>query len=466
MAIYHLTAKPISRSTGRSAVAAASYQSGTAMHDERTGRSFDYRKKRGVVHAEIVAPANAPAWCKDRAQLWNRAEAAEKRKDAQTARSIEMSLPKEIPPHLHAQIVREFCQDQFVKKGMIADFAIHASQGNPHAHIQLTMRPLAGQEFSAKKDRTWNDKKTLEGWREGWQDHANRWLEKVGSKERIDHRSYKERGLTHLVPTIHEGPTANAMGRKAYYTPDRKMQNVTIRADNFQRQKEIIAARHEIKTAQEEIRFNRFAMSWPTFLKTIDRTGPAPVQTAIARAKAKGQEPTKTERAQIAKRVREQFAQDADLPTSDLLFKIEREGKGKTLTEYTKAIEKKARSAQRPFSWTWLMTGKEKKAEIIEEAQQCRAVLDRREGLVKKEISEAVQEAARWKEMAEAVSGVDLETVQYNYDQQLSLEKEREEAAEKAREEERAQEALERAKHPEREREHERELGDDWGPSL
>lgn len=464
MAIYHLTAKPISRSTGRSAVAAASYQSGTAMHDERTGRSFNYTKKRGVVHAEIVAPANAPAWCKDRAQLWNRAEAAEKRKDAQTARSIEMSLPKEIPPHLHAQIVREFCQDQFVKKGMIADFAIHANQGNPHAHIMLTMRPLAGQEFSQKKDRTWNDKKTLEGWREGWQDHANRWLEKVGSKERIDHRSYKERGIAR-TPSIHEGPVANAVAwRTRKDLSERHKQNVHIKYDNIARERDIIAARKDLKTAQEEIRFNRFAVAWPTFLKTIDRAGPAPVQTAIARAKAKGQEPTKTERAQIAKRVREQFAQDADLPTSDLLFKIEREGKGKTLTEYTKAIEKKARSAQRPFSWTWLMTGKEKKAEIIEEAQQCRAVLDRREGMVKKEISEAVQEAARWKEIAEAVSGVELETVQYNYDQQLSFEKDQEEARETAREAEREAERAERAKHPERE--HERELGDDWGPSL
>lgn len=471
MAIYHFTAKPVSRSSGRSAVAAASYQAGEEMTDERTGRHFDYTRKRGVVHTEIVTPAVAPAWCKDRAQLWNRAEDAEKRKDAQTARSIEMSLPKEIPPHLHAQIVREFCQDQFVKKGMIADFAIHANQGNPHAHIMLTMRPLAGQEFSQKKDRTWNDKETLKGWREGWQDHANTWLEKVGSKERIDHRSHKDRGLTHLVPTIHEGPTANAISRKAFHTPDRRMQNITIRADNLQRERDIIAARREIreakqnvKTAQAGIRFERFASAWPTFLKTIDRTGPAPVQTAIARAKAKGQEPTKTERAQIAKRVREQFAQDADLPTSDLLFKIEREGKGKTLTEYTKAIEKKARSAQRPFSWTWLMTGKEKKAEIIEEAQQCRAVLDMREGMVKKEISEAVQEAARWKEIAEAVSGVELETVQYNYDQQLSFEKDQEEARETAREAEREAERAERAKHPERE--HERELGDDWGPSL
>ena len=110
------------------------------------------------------------------------------------------------------------------------------------------------------------------------------------------------------------------------------------------------------------------------------------------------------------------------------------------------------------------MTGKEKKAEIIEEAQQCRAVLDRREGMVKKEISEAVQEAARWKEIAEAVSGVELETVQYNYDQQLSFEKDQEEARETAREAEREAERAERAKHPERE--HERELGDDWGPSL
>lgn len=464
MAIYHLTAKPISRSTGRSAVAAASYQSGTAMHDERTGRSFDYRKKRGVVHTEIVTPAGAPAWCKDRAQLWNRAEAAEKRKDAQTARSIEMSLPKEIPPHLHAQIVREFCHEQFVKRGMVADFAIHASQGNPHAHIMLTMRPLAGQEFSAKKDRTWNEKATLEGWRDGWEKHANQWLERVGSKERIDHRSHKDRGIAR-TPSIHEGPVANAVAwRKRQELSERHKQNVHIKYDNIARERDIIAARKELKTAQEEVRFNRFAMSWPTFLKTIDRTGPAPVQTAIAQAKRRGADITKDDRAQIAKRVREQYARDCDWDVSQTLDKATKNGK--SLTTYTKEIEAKAAKVQKRWTWAWLTTGKETKAEIVAEAKECRKVLNEREALVTKEIDTVVKEAAHWKEVAEAVSGIEPELVQHNYERVLQFEKDQEEAAEKAREEERAQEALERAKHPEREREHERELGDDWGPSL
>ena len=79
---------------GRSAVASASYRSGETLHDERLDRTFDYTRKEDVLHAEIVAPANAPAWVYDRARLWNGVEAAEKRKDARLARDIIAALPR------------------------------------------------------------------------------------------------------------------------------------------------------------------------------------------------------------------------------------------------------------------------------------------------------------------------------------------------------------------------------------
>ncbi len=100
-----------------------------------------YPEKRGIVHNEILLPANAPPEYADRNTLWNAAEAVEKQWNSQLARRWVLSIPREIPPDQYAVLVREFCQQQFVSKGMIADFAIHDPHPpghNPHAHVLLT----------------------------------------------------------------------------------------------------------------------------------------------------------------------------------------------------------------------------------------------------------------------------------------------------------------------------------------
>ena len=150
----------MSRSAGRSIVAAAAYRSGTRLLEERTGQTHDYTHKR-VEHSEIMAPARAPAWVFDRQALWNAVDAAEKRKDAQLAREIEVALPRELSPEARLALVQEFTQREFVSRGMIADLAVHnpkARDGGqqPHAHILLTLRPLEGKGFG-KKQRAWND---------------------------------------------------------------------------------------------------------------------------------------------------------------------------------------------------------------------------------------------------------------------------------------------------------------------
>ena len=89
MAIYHLTANVVSRARGQSAVAAAAYRMGATLRDQRYGVTHNYVGKRGVSHAEIIAPDGAPAWVGDRQELWNRVEARELRKDSQLARLIE-----------------------------------------------------------------------------------------------------------------------------------------------------------------------------------------------------------------------------------------------------------------------------------------------------------------------------------------------------------------------------------------
>ena len=193
MAIYHLRASVISRSSGRSATAAAAYRAAELIEDRRTGLSFDYASKRGVEHTEILAPDHAPDWVSDRSELWNRVEESETRKNSQVAREVRVALPDELSPDERVELVREFCQEAFVDRGMVADIAIHApgSEGddrNHHAHIMLTTREIAAEGFTTK-NRDWNGKDVLEGWRLSWAEVSNDALERSGLDERIDHRT-------------------------------------------------------------------------------------------------------------------------------------------------------------------------------------------------------------------------------------------------------------------------------------
>ena len=193
MAIYHLRASVISRSSGRSATAAAAYRSATEIEDRRTGLSFDYAGKGGVEHTEILAPDHAPDWVQDRSELWNRVEESETRKNSQVAREVRVALPDELSHDERVELVRGFCQSAFVDRGMVADIAIHApgkegDERNHHAHIMVTTREIDAEGFTTK-NRDWNGKDVLEGWRSSWAEVSNEALERSGIEERIDHRT-------------------------------------------------------------------------------------------------------------------------------------------------------------------------------------------------------------------------------------------------------------------------------------
>lgn len=230
MAIYRLEAKVISRAGGRSATAAAAYRAGTEILDERIGERFDYSRRHGVLHTEILSPDNAPGWMRDRAQLWNAVELAEKRKDAQLAREYQLALPWELTDTERLALVRGFVQTAFVDRGLVADVAIHAphNQGderNHHAHVMVTMRELTGDGFGKKLRGEWTERKgELEAVREAWADHLNRTLSNAGREDRVDHRSYERQGLDREAePKM--GPTATQMereGRESHAGRDRR----------------------------------------------------------------------------------------------------------------------------------------------------------------------------------------------------------------------------------------------------
>lgn len=209
MAIYHLSVKIISRSSGRSSVAAACYRSGDTITNQWDGITHDYSKKNWIEHTEILLPPNAPESFKDRSTLWNSVELAEKSGNAQLAREVEIALPHELTIEQQISLTRSYISQNFVSQGMCADFAIHNppvtdskhrpidSEGNPtndpdkmtfrnpHAHIMLTMRPLNEQgQWKPKSQKNYicrkgsqeksipaNDFKEAEsdGWRKQYQ---------------------------------------------------------------------------------------------------------------------------------------------------------------------------------------------------------------------------------------------------------------------------------------------------------
>ena len=280
MAIYHLSTKIISRSKGKSSIASSAYRSGEKLYNKRDGLIHDYTKRKDVIYKEIFKPMNAPNWVLDREQLWNEVEQIEKSKNSQLAREIDIALPIELNEKERIELLRKYVIDNFSSKGMVADVVIHDKKdGNPHSHIMLTMRPFEengewgakakkeyildkngnktysknGNAKSRKIETTnWNKKETLEHWIEQWAIYANKALEKANRKERIDHRSYEDRGIDKLA-TRHEGPTVRAMEKKGIKTEigdiNRKIQEENKKIDIIENQ---IKLYEEMKELENE----------------------------------------------------------------------------------------------------------------------------------------------------------------------------------------------------------------------
>jgi hypothetical protein len=237
MAIYHLSTKPISRGAGRSATAAAAYRSGELVQDLTSGEVFDYTRRRGVEHTEIVLPTSSAKldinWARDRESLWNAAELSEKRKDARVAREYEVALPFELSREQRTELVRSFASDIANRYGVAVDFAIHkphrsGDERNHHAHIMASTRQVTATGFGAKAAIEWSDtdrakkgltpaKVEVKVIRERWAALTNEHLKERGLQIRVDHRSLKEQGIER-EPTTHLGPAVSALERRGIET--------------------------------------------------------------------------------------------------------------------------------------------------------------------------------------------------------------------------------------------------------
>jgi len=291
---YHCAVKPVSRATGRSAVAAAAYRAGERVEDERTGLTHDYRAKGGIVESFIIAPKNAPAWATSRARLWNSVEAGTTAINGRLATELELALPHELSGKQRRSLVKKFARDISDKYNVAVDVSIHGpgkggDHRNHHAHVMVSHReitpdgigPIAntcvierkvkGQIKSVKTAGAFNPADIIPT-RQAWAEAVNAAYAEAGLSVRVDHRSHQDRGMMD-EPTKHLGPSASAMERRGEAT-DRGDINRGIHARNAERV-DAEAERLSVAAAIAELAAERQARADSRELRAAVRTASA-----------------------------------------------------------------------------------------------------------------------------------------------------------------------------------------------
>ncbi|MBQ3022125.1 MAG: MobA/MobL family protein [Clostridia bacterium] len=253
MAFLFMQAKIVKASSGRSAVAAAAYQAAQKLKDDSLGMTFQYWNKEEVIFSEILLPSHAPAAYADRETLWNAVQEKENHANSQVARAFIIAMPKEWTREESISRAREFIQKNLVDAGMVADWAFHMKDGNPHLHCLCTIRgfkedgtwdarekkvyaldengqripeidPKTGEQKIRTRNRNgsivtekiwkrntvqsnpWNSRQFLHELKRSWVSYCNSYLQ---GESQIDNRSTHEQE-SNRVPLLHEGPEARA----------------------------------------------------------------------------------------------------------------------------------------------------------------------------------------------------------------------------------------------------------------
>jgi hypothetical protein len=222
MAMFHLDIKPIKRSMGQTATAAAAYRAGERIRDERTGNVHNHSRRKDVTHTEIFLPSqfgDAPMdWARDRTRLWNTAESAENRRNSRVAREFQVSLPSELSAAQRLTLARNFARELSDRYGVAVDLALHDPKpsGDPrqfHAHLLTTTREVTHDGLGAKAGL---DMQSAQRFRMGLSDHKaeyvavrERWagltnaaFREANIETRIDHRTLAAQGIDRQ-PVVH-----------------------------------------------------------------------------------------------------------------------------------------------------------------------------------------------------------------------------------------------------------------------
>lgn len=205
MGIFYLNVRPVTRSVGRRAIAAAAYCSRSKLWDEGLGRAVDFSSASGLVHSEVLLPCGAPERWADRATLWNEVEAFETRGDAQLAMEIEAVVPERVAREEVVGLARQFMEVEFSDRAI--DLNVHRAAGADgmqrfYVHALVLMREIGPQGFGVKLER-WHGPKELGGWRKLWVQLAEKRL--LAARERLLSRTGADatrgRGLDSLFAT-------------------------------------------------------------------------------------------------------------------------------------------------------------------------------------------------------------------------------------------------------------------------
>ena len=244
MAIYSLSTKPASRSSGKNAIAMAAYRCAGKILDYTTKETFDYSRKKGVIETELFFPEGIVF---SRENLWNMAELTEKRKDARIAREVLIALPHELDEKSRSKLAHDFAKDIVNKYKVAVDMAIHepnrnGDQRNFHVHYLMTTREISNEGLGNKTDLERSDtylknhnklsgKAQIKEMRKNWEIICNHELERRGYDIRISAASYKERNID-KEPTIHLGKTASELERRGILTDrgniNREINNINM----------------------------------------------------------------------------------------------------------------------------------------------------------------------------------------------------------------------------------------------
>ncbi|HAU0369103.1 TPA: AAA family ATPase [Legionella pneumophila] len=240
MAIYHYHREIGKRSTGKNGVFGAAYIRGEKRTCDRIGETKDFSNKPDIVYKNTFLPIDAPSWalslrssfvsdsegnkhtdaCGEQfsTYAWNQIEFAEKRVDSQIYFHDDFALPNLLTKEQAIDLVNDFVSNHLAIDGIFCDAAIHWDENNHHVHVLMPMRTLTDEGFSKKIRRSKSDLALeVHRVREAWAVKVNETMHALGINERIDHRSYKDRGIA-LAATIKVG--------KFTYFPD---QSISIR---------------------------------------------------------------------------------------------------------------------------------------------------------------------------------------------------------------------------------------------
>lgn len=224
MAIFYLAVQTIRRAAGRSAVAAAAYRTGRRLRDDRTGEIFDYRRRSGVLASGRVG------WDGTSGDLWNAAEAAERRQNAVVAREVVLALPHELDAHQRQRLTTDYAAWLHARHGVAVEWAVHSPDKggdarNCHAHLMLTTRRVEGATFGPKTrelDQRQHSRIHVEEWRRAWARMCNDALRSDGLHQTIDHRSLRRQAKAlrcpERLPQLHLGPAATHLARRGILT--------------------------------------------------------------------------------------------------------------------------------------------------------------------------------------------------------------------------------------------------------